>query len=310
MAYIEAEGVLVNANMKKGGKLLIQIEVTEDLENREDYFHLRKMIEKNVRFSLDNLVVAYNVTVNARTNKPIREYKVDDNGVVSEVKSEGEQAEMDLGIPADKVPTKEETEETDRKLIDEFICSGLAPQHEDLPFDFQAILTRFYDGTGYSKIAADLNVTLGELSVMLDEFRKRVAPLAKKWDDWRQGQDTADKPEETVAEAAAGEVVEFKEPDEQDERVNEKQDHIPDKEEKVTQVGKDELENFILGGYGPAFEDLPYDFKELLTRKCNGETWMEIAQSLKISSSKLSADWSEYKKRVKASLDGEENGAA
>lgn len=30
MAYIEAKGVLVNANMKKGGKLLIQIEVNED----------------------------------------------------------------------------------------------------------------------------------------------------------------------------------------------------------------------------------------------------------------------------------------
>ncbi|SDO16142.1 hypothetical protein SAMN04487897_10955 [Paenibacillus sp. yr247] len=270
------------------------------------------MIEKNVRFSLDNLVVAYNVTVNARTNKPIREYKVDDNGVVTEVKSEGEQAEMDLGIPADKVPTKEETEETDRKLIDEFICSGLAPQYEDLPFDFQFILKRFYDGTRYAKIAADLNITLGELSVMLDEYRKRVAPLAKKWDDWRQNQETTviDKPEEAVAETVAGEVVEFIELGDRKSSGNDEKDPSPDKEDKGTQIGKDELENFILGGYGPTFEDLPYDFKELLTRKRNGETWMEIAQSLKISSSKLSADWSEYKKRVKAFLDGEENGAA
>ncbi|MCY9658142.1 2-methylcitrate dehydratase [Paenibacillus chondroitinus] len=307
MAYIEAEGVLVNANMKKGGKLLIQIEVTEDLENREDYFHLRKMIEKNVRFSLDNLVVEYNVTLNARTNKPVREYKVDVSGVVSEVKSEGEQAEMDLGLPAEKVPTKEETEEADRKLIDEFIRSGLAPQHEDLTLDFTSILKRFYDGTGYVKIAADLNITLGELSVMLDEYRKRVAPLATKWDDWRRGQaeTSVEKPETSAAEVSSSEVVEFTEPVVQED----KQEVVPGIEEKSSQIGKDELENFILGGDGPVFEDLPYDFKELLTRKRNGETWMEIAQSLKISSSKLAADWSEYKKRIKSVLDGE-NGAA
>lgn len=306
MAYIEAEGVLVNANMKKGGKLLIQIEVTEDLENREDYFHLRKMIEKNVRFSLDSLVVEYNVTLNARTNKPVREYKVDVSGVVSEVKADGEQAEMDLGLPAEKVPTKEETEEADRKLIDEFICSGLAPQHEDLALDFTSILKRFYDGTGYAKIAADLNITLGELSVMLDEYRMRIAPLAKKWDDWRQGQDTApsEKSEEKAIDSANGEVIEFTEV-----VGEEKQEPVPGNEEKGKQIGKEELEDFILGGYGPAFEDLPYDFKELLTRKRNGETWMEIAQSLKISSSKLSADYSEYKKRIKSVLDGE-NGAA
>ncbi|WP_216626294.1 2-methylcitrate dehydratase [Paenibacillus plantarum] len=307
MAYIEAEGVLVNANMKKGGKLLIQIEISEDLENREDYFHLRKMIEKNVRFSLDSLVVAYNVTVNARTNKPIREYKVDNNGVVSEVKLEGEQAEMDLGLPADKVPTKEETEETDRKLIDEFIRSGLAPQHDDLPFDFQAALQRFYDGTGYPRIAADLNITLGELSVMLDEYRKRVAPLAKKWDDWRQGHESS-AIEKPAGEATESEVVEVN--GAELEQSIESGEHAPQGEEQQELVGKDELENYILCGQGPTYEDLTYDFKELLIRKRKGETWMEIAQSLKVSSSKLSSDWSEYKKRVKTFLAGGENGAA
>ncbi|MGG1554977.1 2-methylcitrate dehydratase [Paenibacillus ferrarius] len=305
MAYIEAEGVLVNANMKKGGKLLIQIEVTEDLENREDYFHLRKMIEKNVRFSLDNLVVAYNVTVNARTNKPVREYRVDERGIVSEVVSEGEQAEMDLGLPVDKAPTKEESEEADRKLIDEFICSGLAPQQEDLPIDFQAALQRFYDGTGYPRIAADLNITLGELSVMLDEYRKRVAPLAKKWDEWRQGQvhGVIDKQEEVSSATSEAESEEHIEPEEQNLEAT-------DNETEQKLLGKDELENFILSGHAPDYEDLAYDFKELLTRKRNGETWMEIAQSLKVSSSKLAGDWSEYKKRVKAFLAGEENGAA
>ncbi|MDU0201422.1 hypothetical protein ACYEXS_20275 [Paenibacillus sp. MAH-36] len=145
-----------------------------------------------------------------------------------------------------------------------------------------------------------------EMDLGLDEYRKRVAPLATKWDDWRRGQveTSAEKPEMTATEGSKGDVVEFNEPGDQD-----KQEPIPGKDEKEIQIGKDELENFILGGNGPAFEDLPYDFKELLTRKRNGETWIEIAQSLKISSSKLSADWSEYKKRIKSVLDGE-NGVA
>jgi hypothetical protein len=42
------------------------------------------------------------------------------------------------------------------------------------------------------------------------------------------------------------------------------QEPVPGKDEKGIQIGKDELENFILGGYGPAFEYLSYDFKELL----------------------------------------------
>ena len=87
-------------------------------------------------------------------------------------------------------------------------------------------------------------------------------------------------------------------------------EQISDDDSKNNLIGKDELENFILSGQGPSYEDLTFDFKELLIRKRKGETWMEIAQSLKVSSSKLSSDWSEYKKRVKTFLAGEENGAA
>lgn len=75
-------------------------------------------------------------------------------------------------------------------------------------------------------------------------------------------------------------------------------------------IGKDELENFILSGGAPSYDDLPYDFTSLLRRKRSGETWMEIASSIGATSSKLSTDWNEYKKRIKAYLSGEEHGAA
>ncbi|UKS27186.1 hypothetical protein LOZ80_38000 [Paenibacillus sp. HWE-109] len=74
--------------------------------------------------------------------------------------------------------------------------------------------------------------------------------------------------------------------------------------------GKDALETFILNGKAPKYEDIPYDFPELLKRKVKGETWMEIATSLKITSTTLSAAWSKYRKQVKAYMEGDEHGAA
>ena len=74
--------------------------------------------------------------------------------------------------------------------------------------------------------------------------------------------------------------------------------------------GKDALENYILSGKAPKYDDIPYDFPELLKRKMKGETWMEIATSLKVSSTQLSAAWSKYRKNVKAYMEGEEHGAA
>lgn len=52
------------------------------------------------------------------------------------------------------------------------------------------------------KIASELNMSSGKIVDIVDEYRKRVAPLAKKWDEWRKEN---------------GGVVESNEPDDHDE---------------------------------------------------------------------------------------------
>lgn len=76
---------------------------------------------------------------------------------------------------------------------------------------------------------------------------------------------------------------------------------------------KEALENFILSGQAPVFEEITYDFPALLSRRRSGETWIKIAASINISSTKLQAAWSKYKKLVAehmAKQNGEEPGAA
>ncbi|WP_179232883.1 hypothetical protein [Paenibacillus rigui] len=313
MSYIEAEGILLNANMKKGGKLLLQIEISEDLDNKEDYFHLRKMIEKNVRFSLENTIVSYKVEINARTNKPIREYKVDESGIVSEVsRPEGEQLEAELGLPKEAVPVKEEKAEADLQVIDEFIRSGLAPIYEDMTYDFPHIISRITDGVTYAKIAYELNISLGEFSVIMDEYRRRVAPLAIKWSEWKEGKANDpsgenqgnDKQEEALPaqEEVGDEGSTLHEPS--------SLNHSPDREisQSATEPELEEVEGYILEN-NPTFEDIQYDFPELLKRKKSGESWMEIAQSLKVPSTTLQAAWNKYKKKVKESMKGQDGAA-
>ncbi|WP_216624734.1 hypothetical protein [Paenibacillus foliorum] len=316
MSYIEAEGVLVNANMKKGGKLLLQIEISEDLDNKEDYFHLRKMIERNVRFSLESTIVSYKVEINAKTNKPIREYKVDETGIVSEVaKPEGEQLEADLGLPKEQIPVKEEKVEADLIKIDEFIRSGLAPIYDDMTYDFPHILSRASDGVTYAKIAYELNISLGEFSVLMDDYRKRVAPLAMKWHEWKEAQENGGAgstveqgivegdDNQTESNQEAGDVI--KQTDSSGDSEQSK-DHT--ESEQPAGIDSVDVEGFILKN-SPTFEDIQFDFPGLLKRKKDGETWMEIAQSLKISSTILQTAWNKYKKKVKEAMKGQDGAA-
>jgi hypothetical protein len=83
--------------------------------------------------------------------------------------------------------------------------------------------------------------------------------------------------------------------------------------EAVGTIEKEAVENFILSGQAPVFEEITYDFPALLSRRRGGETWIKIAASINISSTKLQAAWSKYKKLVAehmAKQNGEEPGAA
>ncbi|WP_188066665.1 hypothetical protein [Brevibacillus brevis] len=84
-------------------------------------------------------------------------------------------------------------------------------------------------------------------------------------------------------------------------------------EDAAASIDKEKLEDFILSGQAPVFDDFTFDFPELLQRKKNGETWIKIAQSLSVSSTKIASELREYKKRVAehmANQNGEEPGAA
>ncbi|BBN97480.1 2-methylcitrate dehydratase [Sporolactobacillus terrae] len=188
MAYIEFFPLVKKVNLKPDGVQEIVLEVRGGgLAGKIDA--LADMIDTHVNVQLEEKYVAYKVTVNKETQKPMTEYKVDEQGVVHEVKPAFQQEELDLGLPPELVPTEEKDEVLERRTIDEFIASGLAPTFDDLGLDFYEIAKlRIDNGLSYLKIASKIGVPDGQLTQELDEYRKRVAPLAEKWDEWRKDQ--------------------------------------------------------------------------------------------------------------------------
>ncbi|UOY92883.1 2-methylcitrate dehydratase [Ectobacillus sp. JY-23] len=193
MSYIEFKPVLKKVNLKPDGKQEIVLEVTNGTLNGK-LDALSEMIDCKVEVSLESLEVNYSITINARTNKPMREYTVDDKGVVQELKPSHEQLEAELDVAEAKVPTKEEKQEADREIIDAFIISGMAPSYDDLPNDFANIVKRKLEGESYNKLANELGISSSEIVTFVGEYRQRVAPLAVKWNEWKEQQDEdADK---------------------------------------------------------------------------------------------------------------------
>jgi hypothetical protein len=151
-----------------------------------------------------------------------------------------------------------------------------------------------------------------------------VENVTSEDDDQEDGQeeiDITDGPEETenvqesVEPETENDIADHQEVDFESEFNGQTQEAETENGEEgaasVVEVeGKDALETYILNGKAPKYDDIPYDFPELLKRKQAGETWMEIATTLKVSSNTLSAAWSKYRKNVKAYMEGEEHGAA
>jgi hypothetical protein len=187
MSFVDFKALVKKVNLKPKGVKEIVLEVSDTgLDGKLD--RLSEMIDCKVDVELESRVVNFNVTINARTNKPIREYKVDERGVVHEIKPEYEQVEADLGLPEEKVETVEEEKQAEREIIDEFIISGMSPNFDDLPYDFANIVKRKLEGESYLKLANELGISSGKIVDLVDEYRKRVAPLAIKWDEWRKKQ--------------------------------------------------------------------------------------------------------------------------
>ena len=68
-----------------------------------------------------------------------------------------------------------------REIIDAFIISGLAPNFEGMPNKLPDIVKRRLEGESYLKLANELSMSSGQIIEVIDEYRKRVAPLAIKW---------------------------------------------------------------------------------------------------------------------------------
>ncbi|WP_332238904.1 2-methylcitrate dehydratase [Sporolactobacillus sp. KGMB 08714] len=204
MAYIEFSPLVKKVNLKPDGVQEIVLEVRGGgLAGKIDA--LADMIDTHVNVQLEEKYVAYKVTINKETQAPMTEYKVDEQGVVHEVKPAFEQEELDLGLPPELVPTEEKDEVLERRTIDEFIASGLAPKFDDRSYDFFNIISWHLDGLSYLKIASKLNISDGQLTQDLDEYRKRVAPLAEKWDEWRKDQEAKANLDHTDTDEDKGE---------------------------------------------------------------------------------------------------------
>lgn len=97
MSYTEFNPNVKKVNLKPKGEVEI-ILITSLSDLRGSVETLSNMIDQKVRVALESNVVSYNVQINARTEKPITTYKVDDDGIVSQVQPEGEQMELDLNV--------------------------------------------------------------------------------------------------------------------------------------------------------------------------------------------------------------------
>ncbi|MGG1147813.1 2-methylcitrate dehydratase [Bacillus wiedmannii] len=194
MSYIEFKPTLKKVNLKPDGKKEIVLEVTDSsLKGKLDA--LSDLIDTKVLIALESMQVSFNVTINAKTNEPVTQYEVDEKGIVQEVKASFEQLEADFDIPEEKIQTREEKEQTDREIVDAFIISGLAPSFDRMPNKMPEIVKRRMEGESYLKLANELDMSSGQIIEVIDEYRKRVAPLAIKWHEWKENQpDVAEQP--------------------------------------------------------------------------------------------------------------------
>ncbi|MFT9848497.1 2-methylcitrate dehydratase [Aneurinibacillus sp. REN35] len=306
MPYMELKGLIKKVNLKPNGEKEILLVVSEN-EMRGKLDSVSEMIGCRVDVSLESLIVNYTVEINANTEEPMRTYRVDEKGIVHEIKPEGEQLEANLGLPEAKIPTKEEKEQTEREIIDDFILSGLAPSYEDLPYDFANIVKRRLEGETYMKLASELDISSGKIVELIDEYRKRLAPLAAKWDEWRQEKEQSKQ--ETTADP--GEVATGTGEPDQSEQDEEDTDSL--KGQATENLGSDgqepseeEIEEYILGGHAPKFPDIEFDFPQLLDKKRKRGSWTKVASEMNLPLVQVRRQWREYKERIARQMRGED----
>ncbi|WAA10823.1 2-methylcitrate dehydratase [Fervidibacillus albus] len=183
MSYVNFKALVKKINLKPNGIQEIVIEASGG-ELKGQLEKLARMIDHHAQIEIESTIVNYNVKIDSSTKKPLIEYRVDENGVIHEVKT-SEQLELP-GLPKKEVKIEDETKSIDREIVDQFVLSGMAPTFDDLPKNIDEIAKRRIEGDSYITLANVLEMSSGRVVEIIEDYRKRIAPLAQKWWEWKQ----------------------------------------------------------------------------------------------------------------------------
>ncbi len=186
MSYAKFKSVVKRVNVKPGNVQEIVLEVTGD-ELDGQLEKIAQMVDSRVGVELEASYVTYKTEVDAETKEPLLRYKVDDTGVVAEVNAT-DQMELE-GLPPKKIQTEEVEEKIDRKLVDDFIMSGLAPDYDGYHESLVDILKRHVEGESYLKLATEYSMSSHTIVEQANKYRAEIAPLAKGWSDYLKSQE-------------------------------------------------------------------------------------------------------------------------
>lgn len=190
MSYANFKALVKKINLKPNGIQEIVLEASGD-ELRGQLENLARMIDHHTQIEIESTIVNYNVQINSATKEPLVEYTVDQNGVVQEVKYP-KQLELP-GMPEAKIETEDELKSIDREVVDQFILTGMAPTFDDLPKNIDEIAKRRIEGDSYITLANKLETSFGKVVELIDEYRRRIAPLAQKWWEWKKEREESDE---------------------------------------------------------------------------------------------------------------------
>ncbi|MEC1583686.1 hypothetical protein P9D48_20755 [Bacillus subtilis] len=195
MSFVDFKGLVKKVNHKPKGITEVVVEVsTKDLGNNIQ--NLAEMIDREVETQLESEVIQYTVEINTKTDQPITNYTVDQNGIVNVSDPEPEQLEAELGLPKEKPKIEEKPMEIEREIVDSFITEGMALALDGFPKNIAEIAKRRIEGESYRKLANELEMSSGVIVDLINDYRKEVAPLAVAWWDWKQDQEAEAEPKE------------------------------------------------------------------------------------------------------------------
>ncbi|QDX91095.1 hypothetical protein EEL30_01050 (plasmid) [Brevibacillus laterosporus] len=179
------------------------IEIVLEIENPNDQelLNLMRLRKTDVFVAIGDTQLSFDLDTQTDEETPQTAFTVDASGVV-EVKSdetsetvqdseteaqedqpqEGATPEIDGDQEASQ---QDDTPQVEPKVINEFILSGQAPTFEDLPYDFIDIVTRREAGERSMDIASSLDLNPSKWSKIWKDYKNRIAPAARDWDDLR-----------------------------------------------------------------------------------------------------------------------------